>query len=445
MPTDVKAFDRRDLVSDWRPVRRVVIVFALLLVLPMSVAHAEELPPGGTFIDDDGSVFEPSIEAIYAEGITVGCSDRAQFCPDRGVTRGEMAAFLSRALKLPRASMDYFDDDNSSIFNDDINKIAEVGITKGCNPPANDRFCPTNVLTRGEMAAFLVRAFELDPASQPDHFVDDDDSIFEAQIDSLAEARVTFGCNPPANDNYCPRDRVSRGAMAAFLTRAIPLETITPPQRPPTHLVSRYTTYHACCQERVHNIHVIANQLDGWIVLPGETFDLNAVTGPRTRSKGYIEAPILVGGETEMGVAGGTSQFGTTIYNAFFWGGYDEITHKPHSIYISRYPVGIEATLGRWDPLNVVFTNDTVNPIYIDTSYTSTSITVSLYANNGGRTFVGSWRGGPHHSIWNQGGPDARRVTAEVSGSPPGWVKIVRTIAGPDGTASETWWWHYND
>ena len=425
--------------------RHITLVFALLLSMAAAgTAVAADLPPGGSFIDDDGSTFEPSIEAIYAEGITVGCSDRQQFCPSEGVTRGQMAAFLSRALDLSGATEDHFVDDETSIFEADINKIAEAGITRGCNPPTNDQFCPEDIVNRGEMAAFLVRGFQLPAASSTDKFTDDDDSVFEADIDRLADSGITFGCNPPANDRFCPKDKVSRGQMAAFLTRAIPLDPITPPPRPPTHLVSSYTTYHSCCQARVHNIHVIADQVDGWIVLPGETFNLNEVTGRRTKAKGYVEAPILVGGEVVMGVAGGTSQFGTTIYNAFFWGGYDEITHKPHSIYISRYPVGIEATLGTYDPLNVVFTNDTINPIYIDTSYTSTSITVSLYANNDGRTFRGSWLGGPRHSV-SGGGDNARRVSATVTGDPPGWVKVVRTIDGPDGSESETWWWHYDD
>lgn len=426
-------------------------MFVLLVVLGLAgTASAEELTPGGSFIDDDGDIFEPSIEAIFAEGITMGCSDRQQYCPDRGVTRGEMAAFLSRALTLPTASMDYFEDDDTSIFNGDINKIAEAGITKGCNPPANTSFCPDNVLTRGEMAAFLVRAFELAPATITDRFVDDDASIFEDDIDALAEADITFGCNPPTNDEYCPSDEVTRGAMAAFLVRAIPLATITPPPRPPTHLVSRFTTYHACCQSRVTNIHVMADELDGWIVLPWETFDLWEVIGPPTESEGYVAAPILLNGESyccdhPLNIGGGTSQFGTTLYNAIYWGAYDEVKHKPHSKYISRYPVGIEATLG-YPNLNVVFVNDSWNPIYINTSYTSTSITVEFWANNDGRTLVG-WHSGGKTTIQvtKSGGDDARRITSSVTGPVPGTVTIKRTISGPDGTTTETWSHTYID
>ncbi len=413
-------------------------------------AMADELAPGGSFIDDDNSTFEPSIEAIFAEGITKGCSDRQQFCPDRPVTRGEMAAFLSRSLNLPAASIDYFDDDDGSIFNGDINKIAQAGITNGCNPPVNSRFCPNKTITRGEMAAFLTRAFNLAPATNTDRFTDDDDSIFESNIDDIAEGGITFGCNPPVNDEYCPSDGVSRGAMAAFLTRAIPLTAITPPPRPPTHLVSQFTTYHKCCEPRVANIHKMARELDGWVVLPWETFDLWDVIGRPTKAEGYVAAPILLDGEGyccdhPLNIGGGTSQFGTTLYNAIYWGAYDDVKHKPHSKYISRYPKGVEATLG-YPNLNVIFVNDSGNPIYINTRYTSTSITIEFWANNDGRTMVG-WHSGGRTTVnvSASGGSDARRVTSSVTGPIPGTVTIRRTVTGPDGATTETWLHTYID
>jgi S-layer homology domain len=204
----------------------LVIGSAMLLL-----AAAAPLPPGGTFVDDDGSIFEPSIEAIAAENITRGCNPplRDRFCPDSPVSREQMAAFLSRARSLPAPSNDHFVDDAGSIFEDDINRLAEAGITRGCNPPANDRFCPDALVTRAQMAAFLVRAFHLVGGGDP--FLDDDGSVFEADIAALAASGVTKGCNPPANDRFCPNLAVTRAQMAAFLTRAIPLTAITPPPR----------------------------------------------------------------------------------------------------------------------------------------------------------------------------------------------------------------------
>jgi hypothetical protein len=71
------------------------------------------------------------------------------------------------------------------------------------------------------MAAFLVRALGYTDNGGGNLFIDDDDSIFEGDIDRLGTARVTKGCNPPTNDRYCPRGNVTRGQMAAFLHRAL--------------------------------------------------------------------------------------------------------------------------------------------------------------------------------------------------------------------------------
>ena len=178
------------------------------------------VPP---FVDIADSVHYDSITYIWREGITKGCNPPAnnRYCPDGDVSRGQMAAFLTRALDLPGASQDYFVDDNESVFEDDINRLAEAGITKGCNPPENDRYCVDRDVSRGQMAAFLVRAFGYTDPGEGDLFTDDDGSIFENDIDRLGTAGVTKGCNPPANTRFCPSQDVSRAEMASFLYRAL--------------------------------------------------------------------------------------------------------------------------------------------------------------------------------------------------------------------------------
>lgn len=177
----------------------------------------------GSFTDDDGSVFELDIEWMKSAGITKGCNPPVNdlFCPTNSVTRGQMAAFLVRALGLTARLDDPFTDDDNSIFEADIERIAAAGITRGCNPPDNDRFCPDGEVTRGAMAAFLVRALAYTDDGGGDLFVDDNASIFETDIDKLATAGVTRGCNPPMNDEFCPTSNVTRGQMAAFLHRAL--------------------------------------------------------------------------------------------------------------------------------------------------------------------------------------------------------------------------------
>ncbi len=171
------------------------------------------------FADAVGHLFEAEIEWAALHGITRGCDPPLNilFCPDDLVRRDVMAAFLVRAFELPATNQDYYDDDNGSIFEDDINRLARAGITQGC---AERRYCPAALVSRGQMAAFLVRSLGLAVGSGSDLFRDDDGSIFERDIDKLAVAGITKGCNPPANDRFCPESSVTRGAMAAFLERA---------------------------------------------------------------------------------------------------------------------------------------------------------------------------------------------------------------------------------
>ena len=212
---------------------RLRIASVLVLVSLTSMTAQAALPPGGTFTDDDGNVHEGNIEAISAEGITKGCNPpfKDKYCPDENVRRDTMAAFLRRALGLPGTTIDHFSDDDGSIFEADINAIAEAGITKGCNPQANDHYCPKDTVRRDSMAAFLRRALSL-PIPGTDHFDDDDGSIFEADVNAIAEAGITRGCNPPANDKFCPKDSVTRDQMASFLARALDLTSMVPPPRP---------------------------------------------------------------------------------------------------------------------------------------------------------------------------------------------------------------------
>jgi hypothetical protein len=178
----------------------------------------------GAFCDDDASVFEDDIETIARAGITQGCNPPAndRFCPDEPITRGAIAAFLTRALSLPDGYEVDFDDVGGSIFADQIVRLAGADIARGCNPPANSLFCPDSFVTRGQMAAFLTRALDL-PAARGTEFTDDNTSSFEADIESLAAAGITTGCNPPENTRFCPNDYVTRGQMATFLARALDL------------------------------------------------------------------------------------------------------------------------------------------------------------------------------------------------------------------------------
>jgi vancomycin resistance protein YoaR len=142
--------------------------------------------------------------------------------------------------------------------------------------------------------------------------------------------------------------------------------------------LSTFTTEHASGEPRVTNIHLAADLLDGALVLPDKMFSLNERVGPRTKDRGFVNAPVIYEGEFTEDVGGGTSQLATTTFNAAFFAGYPFVEYQPHSFYIDRYPMGREATVSYPAP-DLKFRNDTPHPFVIATSYTDSSITVSIY------------------------------------------------------------------
>jgi vancomycin resistance protein YoaR len=146
-----------------------------------------------------------------------------------------------------------------------------------------------------------------------------------------------------------------------------------------TEQVSTFTTHYQAGQSRVTNIHRIADLVDGVVVRPGDTFSLNGHVGPRTRDKGFVEGGAIFEGEFISAVGGGVSQFATTFFNAAFFGGYEFLQYKAHSYYISRYPVGREATID-YPSVDLAIRNNSPHGLLIKTGYTASSITVTFYA-----------------------------------------------------------------
>jgi hypothetical protein len=176
----------------------------------------------GRFYDDDASVHRNGIEWMADQGITVGCNPpfNDRFCPGGVLTRAQAATFVARALDLGAPTRDHFIDDDGHVLEGGVNRVAEVGITAGCNPPDNNRFCPDRQMTRAQFAAFIVRAIGL-PATDVDYFTDDDGHVLEGAINRLAEAGITKGCNPPTNDHFCPQGLLTRAETATFMIRAL--------------------------------------------------------------------------------------------------------------------------------------------------------------------------------------------------------------------------------
>ncbi|MDP9071616.1 MAG: VanW family protein [Actinomycetota bacterium] len=143
--------------------------------------------------------------------------------------------------------------------------------------------------------------------------------------------------------------------------------------------VATFTTSHKPNEPRVVNIHRIADLVRGHIIGPGETFSVNALVGERTPAKGFVVDAVIQDGKFEESVGGGISQFATTAFNAAFFAGLEFAEYQSHSIYISRYPYGREATLSYPRP-DLKLRNPSPHGVLVWPTYSGTSITVSLYS-----------------------------------------------------------------
>ena len=209
--------------------------------------------------------------------------------------------------------------------------------------------------------------------------------------------------------------------------------------------VSSATTEHPCCEARVTNIQTMAKTVDGAIVMPGESFDLNEFVGKRTTEKGYVPAPMILRGEIVDDVGGGVSQFATTLYNAVFFGCYEDVEHRPHSRYFSRYPEGREATIS-WGGPELIFRNDTEAILIIKTAFSSRSITVKMFGNTGGRECSAGLSDRYNYTdppVEFEEDPTIPPGQPKEETGSRGWtVDIFRYITHTDGTKDTEKWTH---
>lgn len=126
------------------------------------------------------------------------------------------------------------------------------------------------------------------------------------------------------------------------------------------------------------NIRLVAQAVDGALILPGEKFSLNGHTGPRGRAQGYVDSTIIDHGRASTAVGGGISQFATTLYNAAYFAGLEDVDHTEHAYYISRYPEAREATVFEGS-IDLVVGNNSRHGVLIETRWSPSSVTVRLW------------------------------------------------------------------
>jgi Tol biopolymer transport system component len=180
---------------------------------------------GGSFSDVAPDYpFYTFIGKLSARRITAGCGDGTTYCPDAPVTRAQMAAFIIRALgefnPPPPAQQRFQDVPPTHPFYAFIDRMAVLGITLGCGDGSN--YCPDAPITREQMAAFIIRALHepgyVPPTPGAQRFADvPPTNPFYAHIEEMAVRGITLGCDA---SHYCPSSFVTRGQMAAFLIRA---------------------------------------------------------------------------------------------------------------------------------------------------------------------------------------------------------------------------------
>jgi len=188
-------------------------------------------------------------------------------------------------------------------------------------------------------------------------------------------------CAPEAADVIAKAvEEGKRGPLVLPMTRVEPSLTVDKAEQLKIkEPIGTFTTQHKCCEPRVTNIHRIATLARGHVIKPGETYSINERIGKRTREKGFVTAGVIQDGVFAEDVGGGVSQFATTLFNAAFFGGLDFGEYQSHSLYISRYPYGREATMGFPHP-DLQIKNTTPYGVLIWPSFTSTTITVTLYS-----------------------------------------------------------------
>ncbi len=152
-----------------------------------------------------------------------------------------------------------------------------------------------------------------------------------------------------------------------------------------TRQVSTFTTNFPYAEYRNVNLPRAAELINGTVLRPGETFSLNKTVGERTKANGFTEGYVVSDGIFAKDLGGGVSQIATTTFNAMFFAGLKDVQHKPHSVFIDRYPVGREATVA-WPSVDLRFTNDTPYGVLIEASVRKSTpsregaATVSMYS-----------------------------------------------------------------
>lgn len=205
-----------------------------------------------------------------------------------------------------------------------------------------------------------------------------------------------------------------------------------------TRLASYTTQMGASSSNRIHNVHLMADFIDGTLIEPGQVFSFNDVVGPRTAERGFLEGQEIIGSLVLPSIGGGVCQTATTLFNDAFETGLPILARVNHNLYLSHYPLGRDATVA-WGGPDFRFRNDLKHGILIKTAYTDQTLTFTFYGTPEGRRVVSSTSA---QTNWTKPGmnyavdPRAPRGSVKVvkgTGEQGFDVTVTRTVFDRDG------------
>jgi vancomycin resistance protein YoaR len=208
-------------------------------------------------------------------------------------------------------------------------------------------------------------------------------------------------------------------------------------------LVSYTTQMGVSSSNRIHNVHLMADFIDGTVIRPGQKFSFNDVVGPRTADRGFLEGQEIIGSLVLPSIGGGVCQTATTLFNDAFELGLPILARTNHNLYLAHYPIGRDATVA-WGGPDFQFENDLKHGLLIKTSYTDQTLTFTFYGTSEGRRVVAHT--GPQTN-WTKPSmnyavdPNAPRGSAKVvagTGELGFDVIVDRTVYGKDGKKLRT-------
>lgn len=278
--------------------------------------------------------------------------------------------------------------EDPAITSDEVDKVKVEYADKALSGPVTVKLdggktFPIDVSSIAAATSFPVKDGTISAATDMDKiWADAEKAITKLGLTKGKDARFTFaGGKPtvvPSTDGMTVDKEdfvklVQPAITASGADRTVSVKVTKAPAKLSTEdatklgvkeVTGEFTTTFPHADYRNTNLSRAAASMNGKLVLPGETFSMNDTLGPRTPANGYVDGYVIQGSRLVKETGGGISQSATTVFNAIFFAGLEDVEHHPHTLYFPRYPAGREATL-YYGQLDLKFKNNTDHGVLI--------------------------------------------------------------------------------